>query len=199
MKYIKSRKSGAAAYTGSSTTRIFRNGAPYAVVPVLKDMEERFGFVEALENGTPVTYVLLHLPRPVVLEDGTSRYGAYAIQEMTDACIPFGEVALLIWNTVLDFENSHVPTRVIKMSEFLGLGQKPSVAAAGNTLSFNVNNGQRLELVQRKHDGKTYIVISDSRQLRGCITGHEDCIFPEDFVSLVNYCRLFKREGKQII
>lgn len=67
-----------------------------------------------------------------------------------------------------------------------------------NTISFNVNNGRTMKLVQRQHDGKTLIEIYGPGAAHDSINDNEAFISPEDFVMLINYYRFCKRENKPI-
>ena len=68
-----------------------------------------------------------------------------------------------------------------------------------NTISFNINNGRTMKLIQRQHDGKTLIVIEDSKGNHESIDDAEAFIDPGDFVMLINYYRAQKRAGKPIL
>jgi len=68
-----------------------------------------------------------------------------------------------------------------------------------NTLSFEVNNQRRMNLIQRKHDGRTLIVIEDKNGDHESIDDLEAFIDPGDFVMLINYYRMCKRERKPIL
>lgn len=67
-----------------------------------------------------------------------------------------------------------------------------------NTISFAVNNGRTMKLVQRQHDGKTLIEIDGPNGAHESINDNEAFISPEDFVMLINYYRSCKRENKPI-
>lgn len=67
-----------------------------------------------------------------------------------------------------------------------------------NTISFDVNNGRTMKLVQRQHDGKTLIEIDGPSGLHENINDDEAFISPGDFVMLVNYYCFCKRENKPI-
>lgn len=68
-----------------------------------------------------------------------------------------------------------------------------------NTISFDINNGRKMELTQRQHDGKTLVVIKDSKGNHESIDDNEAFISPADFVMLINYYRMQKRAGKPIL
>lgn len=63
-----------------------------------------------------------------------------------------------------------------------------------NTISFNINNGNTLEITQREHDGKVLISYSDKD-----IENPDSLAFisPGDFVMLINYYRYIKRNDYQ--
>lgn len=61
-----------------------------------------------------------------------------------------------------------------------------------NTISFDVNNGRTLKLVQRQHDGSTLIMVEDSCGNCESINDEEALISPGDFVMLINYFRYIK-------
>lgn len=67
-----------------------------------------------------------------------------------------------------------------------------------NAISFNLNNGRNMKLVQRQHDGKTLIEIDGPNDAHESINDDEAFISPEDFVMLINYYRYCKRENKPI-
>ena len=67
-----------------------------------------------------------------------------------------------------------------------------------NTISFDINNGRKMRLVQRQHDGKTLIIIEDEKGDHESIEDFEAFISPADFVMLINYYRAQKRAGKPI-
>ena len=58
-----------------------------------------------------------------------------------------------------------------------------------NTLSFEVNNGRKMELVQRKHDGKILIHVEDKNGNIEVIPDREAFIEPGEMVMLINYFR----------
>lgn len=67
-----------------------------------------------------------------------------------------------------------------------------------NKISFELNNGRKMELIQRKHDGQVMLVKLDSK---GRPEGEEDSellIDQGDFVMLMNYYCNQKREGLPI-
>ena len=66
-----------------------------------------------------------------------------------------------------------------------------------NTISFNVNNGGKLKLIQREHDGKTLIVREDENGNNESIPDRSAFISAGDFVMLINYFRNCK-EGIEI-
>jgi hypothetical protein len=65
-----------------------------------------------------------------------------------------------------------------------------------NTLSFNINNGRTLKLIQRENDGKTLIHIEDQNGNMESIPDNEAFISADDMVMLVNYFRNCKT-GKE--
>lgn len=67
-----------------------------------------------------------------------------------------------------------------------------------DTISFDINNGRKMQLIQRQHDGKTLIVIEDSKGNHESIDDCEAFISPGDFVMLINYYRAQKRTEKPI-
>lgn len=58
-----------------------------------------------------------------------------------------------------------------------------------NTLSFDVNNGRKMELIQRQHDGKILIHVEDGNGNAEVIPDHEAFIDPGEMVMLINYFR----------
>jgi len=58
-----------------------------------------------------------------------------------------------------------------------------------NTLSFNINNGRTLKLIQRSHDGSILIHIEDSNGHIETIPDNEAFIDAGDMVMLINYFR----------
>lgn len=68
-----------------------------------------------------------------------------------------------------------------------------------NTISFNVNNGRTMKLVQRRHDGKTLLIIEGPDGTHESIDDAEAFITPADFVMLINYYRTCKRENRPIL
>lgn len=69
-----------------------------------------------------------------------------------------------------------------------------------NTISFDLNNRQKMRLTQRGHDGKTLISIIDKDGFPGEIINDDEAfISPDDFVMLINYYRMQKRAGKPIL
>lgn len=70
-----------------------------------------------------------------------------------------------------------------------------------NTLSFNVNNGRVLKLIQRQHDGKVLISIEDAKGDLDLIPDNEAFISAGDAVMLVNYfrnCKTGREHGPYI-
>ena len=63
-----------------------------------------------------------------------------------------------------------------------------------NKISFDINNNEKIELVQREHDGKVLISYSDKE-----IENPDNLAFisPGDFVMLINYYRYIKRNDYQ--
>lgn len=68
-----------------------------------------------------------------------------------------------------------------------------------NTISFEINNQRRMELLQREHDGHTLLIIKDVEGNHESIPDEEAFIDPGDFVMLMNYYRLCKRENRPIL
>jgi len=68
-----------------------------------------------------------------------------------------------------------------------------------NAITFEVNNGRKLRLIQRKHDGDTEIVTFDAHGEQENSNGEATVISPGEFVLLVDYFRQCKREGKDIL
>ena len=68
-----------------------------------------------------------------------------------------------------------------------------------NAITFEVNNGRKLRLIQRKHDGDTEIVTFDAHGERENPDEEATVISPGEFVLLVDYFRQCKREGKEIL
>lgn len=58
-----------------------------------------------------------------------------------------------------------------------------------NTLSFDINNGRTLKLIQRQHDGKVLIHVEDAAGNMEPIPDNEAFITPGDAVMLINYFR----------
>ena len=58
-----------------------------------------------------------------------------------------------------------------------------------NTLSFEINNGRTLKLIQREHDGSTLIHIEDANGNIEPIPDNEAFISAGDMVMLINYFR----------
>jgi len=65
-----------------------------------------------------------------------------------------------------------------------------------NTLSFNINNGRTLKLIQREHDGKVLIHIEDSVGNFESMPDGEAFISAGEAVMLINYFRNCKT-GKE--
>ena len=61
-----------------------------------------------------------------------------------------------------------------------------------NTLSYNVNNGNTMKLVQREHDGSVLIIKEDSKGNHENMPDTEAFISAGDMVMLVNYYRYIK-------
>ena len=68
-----------------------------------------------------------------------------------------------------------------------------------NKISFDINNGRKMELIQRQHDGHTLIIIEDAKGDHKSINDSEAFIAPGDFVMLINYYRMQKRAGLPIL
>ena len=66
-----------------------------------------------------------------------------------------------------------------------------------NAISFNVNNGGKLKLIQREHDGKTLIIREDENGNNESTPDSSAFISAGDFVMLINYFRNCK-EGIEI-
>lgn len=62
-----------------------------------------------------------------------------------------------------------------------------------NTISCNVNNGGKLSLIQREHDGKVLIINADSNEVHESLSDNEAFIDAGDMVMLINYYRYIKR------
>ena len=62
-----------------------------------------------------------------------------------------------------------------------------------NIISFEINNGQTMQLVQRQHNGKTLIIIKDDKDNHETIPDSEAFIDPGEFVMLINYFRNCKQ------
>ena len=62
-----------------------------------------------------------------------------------------------------------------------------------DTLSYNVNNGDTMKLVQREHDGSVSIIKEDSKGNHENIPDAEAFISAGDMIMLVNYYRYIKR------
>jgi hypothetical protein len=60
------------------------------------------------------------------------------------------------------------------------------------TISFNVNNGSIIELVQFNHDGSISITKYDSKGNRETNT---ECITAGDFITMLNWYRYEKGKG----
>ena len=58
-----------------------------------------------------------------------------------------------------------------------------------NTLSFEVNNGRKMELVQGEHDGFVSILMTDSKGNPEKFNSKECFIEPGEMVMLINYFR----------
>ena len=68
-----------------------------------------------------------------------------------------------------------------------------------NVITFEVNNGRKLQFIQREHDGETEIVTFDACGERENFNGEATVISPGEFVLLVDYFRQCKREGREIL
>lgn len=68
-----------------------------------------------------------------------------------------------------------------------------------NEITFSINNGRTLRLIQRAHDGKTLIVVEDKNGNHENIPDNEAFISPGDFVMLVNHFRICKQNGTEIL
>jgi len=66
-----------------------------------------------------------------------------------------------------------------------------------NTISFNINNGRTLELVQRRHDGDILIICKDLKGYHESIPDNEAFISNGDMVMLINYYRYIKSNNIQ--
>lgn len=65
-------------------------------------------------------------------------------------------------------------------------------------LSYNINNGRTMELIQRKHDGSVLIVTFDNKGNDECnIPNDEAFISAGDMVMLINFYRYIKRNDIQ--
>lgn len=58
-----------------------------------------------------------------------------------------------------------------------------------NTLSFDVNNGRKMELIQGEHDGFVSILITDANGNMEKFNSQESFIEPGEMVMLINYFR----------
>ena len=68
-----------------------------------------------------------------------------------------------------------------------------------NRLTFDVNNGQTLVLVQERHDGEIRGVAYKGRDyLPENVSGEPFTISPGDMVMLLNYYRYQKSNGQEI-
>ena len=65
------------------------------------------------------------------------------------------------------------------------------------TISYNTNNGGKLELAQREHDGKVLIIQKDSKGNHESIPDNEAFISNGDMVMLINYYRYIKSNNIQ--
>lgn len=66
-----------------------------------------------------------------------------------------------------------------------------------STITFDVNNGRKMKLIQRQHDGKTLIVVEDESGGHENINDSEAFIPACDFAMLINYYRFVKRHDIQ--
>lgn len=66
-----------------------------------------------------------------------------------------------------------------------------------NTISFEVNNGRTMKLVQRQHDGATLIIVEDAAGNHESISDNEAFISPGDFTMLINFYRHIKSHDYQ--
>ena len=67
-----------------------------------------------------------------------------------------------------------------------------------NKLSYNVNNGRTLEILQRKHDGTALIITRDADgKDEANIPDNEAFISNGDMVMLINFYRYIKRNDIQ--
>lgn len=66
-----------------------------------------------------------------------------------------------------------------------------------NTISFNINNGRTMKLIQRQHDGKVLIHIEDQNGNIEAIPDNEAFISAGDAVMMINYFRNCKT-GREI-
>ena len=66
-----------------------------------------------------------------------------------------------------------------------------------NVLSYDINNGGRLELIQREHDGSVLIINKDSKGEHESIPDNEAFISAGEMVMLVNYYRYIKSNDIQ--
>lgn len=66
-----------------------------------------------------------------------------------------------------------------------------------NVLSYDINNGRQLELIQREHDGSVLIVRKDSNGEHEPIPDNEAFISAADMVMLINYYRYIKSNDIQ--
>jgi uncharacterized transporter YbjL len=66
-----------------------------------------------------------------------------------------------------------------------------------NTISYNTNNGGKLELVQRFHDDNVLIINKDSKDNHESIPDNEAFISAGDMVMLINYYRYVKQNNIQ--
>lgn len=57
-----------------------------------------------------------------------------------------------------------------------------------NVIGFDVNNGEKMELIQREHDGSCLIVIKDEKGKDKCLLSDKEAFIPNgDMVMLLNY------------
>jgi hypothetical protein len=66
-----------------------------------------------------------------------------------------------------------------------------------STISYEVNNGGKLTLNQRNHDGDVLIIKTDSKGNHESINDNEAFISASDMLMLINYYRYIKSNNIQ--